>query len=51
MSIPYGYRRVLMADISGGRVQGRPRLGWMDDMKVALGSRGITMEAARHCKE
>ena len=23
-------RRVLMAEISGGRVRGRPRLGWMD---------------------
>ena len=23
-------RRVLMADVSGGRVRGRPRLGWLD---------------------
>ena len=23
-------RRVLMAEVSGGRVRGRPRLGWMD---------------------
>ena len=30
-------RRALMADLSGGWVQGRPRLGWMDDVKVALG--------------
>ena len=29
-------RRVLMAEVSGGRVQGRPRLGWMDGVKVAL---------------
>ena len=28
-------RRVLMAEVSGGRVQGRPRLGWMDSVKVA----------------
>ena len=34
-------RRVLMAEVSGGRVRGRPRLGWMDGMKVALGNRGI----------
>ena len=27
-------RRVLMAEVSGGRVRGRPRLGWMDGMKV-----------------
>ena len=25
-------RRVLMAEVSGGRVQGRPRLGWLDGM-------------------
>ena len=29
-------RRVLMAEGSGGRVRGRPRLGWMDDVNVAL---------------
>ena len=23
-------RRMLMAEVSGGRVRGRPRLGWMD---------------------
>ena len=28
-------RRVLMAEVSGGRVRGSPRLGWMDDVKVA----------------
>ena len=40
-------RRVLMAEVSGGRVQGRPRLGCMDGVKVALGNRGMTLEAAR----
>ena len=30
-------RRVLMAEVSGGRVGGRPRLGSMDDAKVASG--------------
>ena len=40
-------RRVLMAEVSGGRVRGRPRLGWMDGVKVALGNRGMTVEAAR----
>ena len=39
-------RRVLMAGVSGGRVRGRPRIGWMDGVKVALGNRGITVEAA-----
>ena len=32
-------RRVLMAEVSGRRVRGRPRFGWMDGVKVALGQR------------
>ena len=42
-------RRVLMAEVSGGQVRGRSRLGWMDGVKMALGNRGITVEAARQC--
>ena len=42
-------RRVLMAEVSGERVRGRPRLGWMDGVKVALGNRGMTVKAARQC--
>ena len=42
-------RRVLMAKVSGGRVRGRRRLGWMDGVKVALGTRGMTVEVARQC--
>ena len=34
-------RRVLIAEVSEGRVRGRPRLGWMDGVKVALGNRGM----------
>ena len=30
-------RRVLMAEVIGGRIRGRQRLGWMDGVKVALG--------------
>ena len=37
------------AEVSGGRARGRPRLGWMDDVKEALGNRGMTVEAARQC--
>ena len=37
-------RRVLMAEVSGGRVRRRPRLGWMDGVKVALGNRRMTLE-------
>ena len=42
-------RRVLMAEVSGGRVRGKQRLGWMDGLTVALGNRGMTVEAARQC--
>ena len=42
-------RRVLLADVSGGRVRGRPRLDSMNGVKVALGNRVMTVEAARQC--
>ena len=42
-------RRVLMAEVSWGRVRGRPRLGWIDGVKVTLGNREMTVEAARQC--
>ena len=42
-------RRVLLADVSGKRVRGRPRLSWVDGVKLASSSRGITMEA-RGCE-
>ena len=42
-------RRVLMAKVSGGWVRGRLRLCWMDGVKVALGNRGVTVEAAQQC--
>ena len=42
-------RRVLMAEVSGGLIRGRPRLSWMDGVKVALGNRRMTVEAARQC--
>ena len=42
-------RRVLMAEVSGGLERGRPRLGRIDGVKVALGNRGMTVEAAWQC--
>ena len=42
-------RRVLMAEVSAGWVRGKPRLGCMDGVKVALGNRGTAVEAARQC--
>ena len=38
-----------MAEVSGRWVRGRPRLSWMDDVKMALGNREMTVEAARQC--
>ena len=29
-------RRVLMVEVRGGRVLGKPRLGWMDNVKISL---------------
>ena len=40
-------RKVLMAEESGGRVRGRPRLVWIDGVKVALGNILMTVEAAQ----
>ena len=42
-------RRGLIAEVSGGQERRRPRLGWMDGVKVALGNRGMKVEAARQC--
>ena len=42
-------RRVLMTEVSGEGVRRRPRLGLMDGVKVALGNRGMTVEAAPQC--
>ena len=40
-------RRVMVAEVSRGQVRGRPGLGLMDGVKVALGNSGTTVEAAR----
>ena len=42
-------RRVLTAEVSGGRVLRRPRLGEMDGVKVALINRGMAVKAGRQC--
>ena len=44
-------RKMLMAEVSGGRVRGWPRLGWMDGVKVVFGNRGMTVEAAQQYAE
>ena len=40
-------KRYSMADSSGRRVRGRPRLGWIDGVKVSLRSEEMTVNAAR----
>ena len=44
-------RRVMMAEVSGGLVRWRPRLGWMDGVKVAMSNRGMTAETASQCRK
>ena len=41
---------VLMTEVSGWWVPGRPKLGWMDSVKVDLGNIGMRVEAARQRK-
>ena len=41
------YRSELMAEVSGGRVRARPRLGWMDHVMVVLGNTEMTVGAAK----
>ena len=43
--------RVLMAQVSGGRVRGRLRSGLVHGVKVAFGSRGMTIEGERQCTQ
>ena len=42
-------RKVLMVEVSGEQVRGRLRVGWMDGVKVAVGNRGMTVEAVHQC--
>ena len=43
-------KRALIAEVSGKRVRGRPRLSWIDGVKVDMGSREMTVEAAQQLK-
>ena len=42
-------RRVLMAHKRGVRLRSRPRFGWIDGVMVAMGGRGLLVEAGRQC--
>ena len=39
-------KKVLMVEVSGGRVRGRPRIGWIDGVKVAFSNRGMMVKTA-----
>ena len=41
--------RVSGVKVSGTRGLGKPRLGWINSVKFALGSRGMTVEAVIQC--
>ena len=47
--VSFGQKGFDAAVVSLERVRGRPRLGWMDGVKVALGNIGMMVEAARQC--
>ena len=40
-------KRVMNADVEGNRPRGRPKFGWMDGVRKALGGRGMTVEQGR----
>ena len=42
-------RMVLMAEVRGGRLRGRLRLGWREGVNLALGNKRMMVEAARQC--
>ncbi len=39
--------KVTRSDVRGVRPRGRPRMGWMDSVKRALGTRGMDVCGAR----
>ena len=40
-------KKVWKAEVSGRRPRGRPKFGWMDGVKQALGRKDISVEEAR----
>ena len=40
-------KKVWKAEVSGRRPRGRPKFGWMDGVKQALGRRDMSVEEAR----
>ncbi len=40
-------KKVIRSDVRGVRPRGRPRMGWLDSVKRALGARGMSVEQGR----
>ena len=41
----------MMVEVSGERIPGRPILGWIYGVKVALGNRGMMVEATDNARK
>ncbi len=40
-------KKITRSDVRGVRPSGRPRVGWLDSVKRALGARGMSVEQGR----
>ncbi len=40
-------KKVTRSDVRGVRPRGRPRMGWLNSVKRALGARGMSVEQGR----
>ena len=38
---------VVISDVEGNRCRGRPRLGWMNGVRMAIRERGMSVEQGR----
>ena len=40
-------KQVFLSSVEGRSLRGRPRMGWLDGVKIAVGERGLSLEQAR----
>ncbi len=43
-------KKLTRSDVRGVRPRGRPRMGWMDSVKRALGARGVCGARKNSCE-